>query len=71
MSNTISKRVFELAELNTLLFDNPDAAHVKVNLIKEELHLSRYRENSTNIAQKMLELKQEKTRVMHPLRIPA
>jgi len=56
MGNTISNNVIELAELNTLLFDHPDAINVKVNLIKEEMHLARYRPNSIHIAQKMLEL---------------
>jgi hypothetical protein len=55
MGNTISRSIIELAELNTMLFEYPEAINVKVNLIKDELHLSRYRANSSHIAQKMLE----------------
>ncbi len=71
MSNTIRNCVFELAELNTLLFEHPDSINVKVNLIKEELHLGRYRANSTHIAHKMLEISQAVNKIPVPLKLSA
>ncbi len=60
MDHTIRECIIESAQLNSILFDHPDATHVKVHLIKEELHLGRYRVHSTNIAHKMLDLPQTK-----------
>ena len=71
MSHTVRPSIIELAELNTLLFDHPDAINVKVNLIKEELHLARYRANSTHIAHKMLELSQSRKKLLTPLPLSA
>ena len=68
MGDTITHCLIEFAELNTMLFEHPEAINVKVNLIKDELHRSRYRANSNHIAQKMLEA--GRTTKKTPLQLP-
>ena len=45
----------ELIKLQTVLFDTPEAEQAKIQMIKEELLLGRYRINSYQIANKLLE----------------
>lgn len=45
----------QLAKLKALIFDTPEAEHMKLQLIKEELATSRYQINSNHIAEKLLE----------------
>lgn len=45
----------QLARLKALIFDTPEAEHIKIQLIKDELENGRYEINANHIAAKLLE----------------
>ncbi len=45
----------DMTKLKAIVFDTPEAELAKIQLIKEELSTGRYKINSTQIADKLLE----------------
>ena len=47
--------ISEIAKLKAIIFDTPEAEHVKIQMIKEEISTGRYQINSHHIADKLME----------------
>ena len=45
----------DMIKLKTIIFDTPEAEHVKIQMIKEEISTGRYQINSHHIADKLME----------------
>lgn len=45
----------DLIKLKAIIFDSPEAEHVKIQMIKEEVVAGRYQINSQHIAEKLME----------------